>query len=282
VAHLSPEDRAAVEGQVIVAANAVLVADGVDVGDPEAVRSAFESARATLELGLSRLAPGADEAAARVLAERPVKRIFQEGFLASLELRWSAERIFAAGGAGARAAPLLDAPLGEALSALVSRRPRYFPGLELPREEWGTPAAAVAEPRRFLSAAEVARTAAALELCERLAALARGLELASTPTGPLTPRLSALYLTALANERLGRPFAPAPLAVAELSAAARAVAEIDDPRLSGEAGALLAALARDRAAELRLAVEEAIPPELLTAVVVAPPGEVTSGTIPRR
>jgi len=275
IARLEPDDRAAVEAQIVAAANAVLVADGVDVGDPEAVRAAFEAARATLEVGLGRLAPpvkeaeDADEAAARALAERPVKRIFQEGFLAALELRWRAERILAAGGAGSREAPLLDAPLGEALTALVARRPRYQPGLETPREEWGTLAAGVAEPRRFLSAAELTRTAAALELADGLAALARGLGLAVKTAGPLAPRLSALYLTALANERLGRPFSPAPLEPAELPAAAAAVATIEDPRLTGEAGKLLLELARGRGEELRLAVEGTIRAELVTAVVVA-------------
>jgi hypothetical protein len=271
VALLGAVDRIAVEAQIVAAANAVLVADGVDVGDTDAVRAAFEAARATLELGLARLAPGGDQEAARVLADRPVKRVFQEGFLASLELRWRAERLLAAGGAGTRDAPLLDAPLGEALSALVARRPRYHPGLETPRAEWGTVAAGVAEPRRFLSAAEVTRTAAALELCEGLAALARTLGLDVKTSGPLAPRLSSLYLTALANERLGRPFSPAPLAPAELPAAARAVAAMEDPRLTGEAGALLGALARARAEELRLALEGKIRPDLLTAVVVAAP-----------
>jgi hypothetical protein len=267
---LADDDRAAVEGQLVAAGNTVLVADGVDAGDPEAVRAAFEAARATLELGLGRLAPGGDEAAARVLVERPVKRIFQEGFLATLELRWRAERVLAQGGAGTREAPLLDAPLGEALSALVARRPRYFPGIELAREEWGSPAASAAAPRPFLSAAEVTRTAAALALCEGLSALARALGLTAPSEGPLSPRLSARYLTALANERLGHGFSPAPLAPAALPAAAQAVAAIDDARLSGEAGELLAALARARADELRQAVAAGAPAEQIGAVVVAP------------
>jgi hypothetical protein len=252
IAAMPPEERPALEGEIVAAANAVLVADGVDVADHEAVRAAFAAARANLELGLEKLT-GADEArAAEVLAATPVKRIFQEGFGRVLELKWRAERILAAGGAGTREAPLLDAPLGEALSALGVRRPRYFPGLEAPREDWGTPAAGAFEPRRFLSSAELARTTAALELAEGLSALARDLGLAAPPEGPLGPRLSALYLTALANEQLGRPFAPAPLAPGELSAAARALSTFEDPRVSGagEAGALLGALARARAEEL--------------------------------
>ena len=48
------------------------------------------------------------------------------------------------------------------------------------------------------------------------------------------------------------------------------MAAIDDARLSGEAGELLAALARARADELRQAVAAGAPAEQIGAVVVAP------------
>jgi hypothetical protein len=274
VAALAPEDRPAVEGEIVAAANAVLVGDAVDVTDMEAVRGAFAAARGMLDLGLEKLAGADASRAAEVLAATPVKRIFQEGFGRVLELKWRAERILAEGGAGAREAPLLDAPIGEALSALAARRPRYFPGLEAPREDWGTLAAGAFEPRRFLASAELARTAAALDLAEGLARLARVLGLAVRTEGPLAPRLATLYLTALANERLGRAFAPAPLPPADLPAAARVLAAIDDPRLleAGEAGALLLALARQRAGELApLAAGGPARPEHLSAVLVRGP-----------
>jgi len=50
---MDPLDRPALEGQIVSAANAVLVADQVDVTDPDAVRAAFQAARALLELGLT-------------------------------------------------------------------------------------------------------------------------------------------------------------------------------------------------------------------------------------
>jgi hypothetical protein len=279
MAALAAEDRPGVEGQIVAAANASLVADQVDVADADAVRTAFQSARAVLELGLeARLRAdgrGLDgSAAAEVLAEVPVKRLFQEGFGRILELRFRAERIVKAGGAGTREAPLLDAPLGEALFALSSRRPRYFPGLEARREEWASPSAGAFAPRAFLSSAELARTAAALDGCEWLAKLARDLGLAVSASGPQAPRLTALYLTALANERMGRSFAPEPLAVAELPAAIRSLSAIDDPRLAGagQAGALLLELARARAGELRKLLEagEAGPGRTVDLVVRAP------------
>lgn len=257
LAALREEERPAVEAQLVAAASAVLVADQIDPADAEAVRAAFEAARTLLELGLEARLRSAGAAldgpaAAEELAAVPVKRLFQEGFGRVLALRWRAERILSAGGAGSRQQPLLDAPLGEALSALVSRRPRYFPGLDAPREEWGTAAAAAHSARAFLSSAELARTEAALDLCEGLAALARALGLASPPLAEPAPRLAACFLTALANQRLGRAFAPVPLAPAELPRAVKALGRLDDPRLAaaGEAGALLLAICRARAADL--------------------------------
>jgi hypothetical protein len=162
-ARLAPEDREHLELQLVTAANAVIVADGVDAGDPDRVREAFEAARATLELGLEKLAGSEEAAAAEVLATAPVKRIFQEGFGRALELRWRAERI------AARAGGLegFEAPVREALEALLARRPRYFPGIEAPRDEWGTPVAGAYEPRAFRTSAELARTAALLDELER-------------------------------------------------------------------------------------------------------------------
>ena len=68
----------------------------------------------------------------------------------------------------------------------------------------------------------------------------------------LPPRLATLYLTALANERLGRAFAPEPLAPDEVPAAARALEDLRDVHLlaEGDSGGLLADLARARAQEL--------------------------------
>ncbi|GEJ58024.1 DUF6178 family protein [Anaeromyxobacter diazotrophicus] len=274
-ARLAPEERAHLELELVTAANAVLVADAVDPGDLDEVRAAVEAARALVELGLEAVA-GADEArAAEALATTAVKALFQRGFGRLLELRWRAERLLASGRAGTRATPLLDPPLGELLSALSARRPRYFPGLELPREAWGTLAAGAFEPRPFLASAEVARTAEALGLAEGLAALGEdlGLRPPAGAAGPLAPRLASLYLTALANERLGRAFAPVPIPAAELAAAARALAPLDDPRLAraGEAGQLLAALARARDEELApLRDGAAVRPEHVAALLVAP------------
>jgi hypothetical protein len=273
---LPPEPRDRFEMELVTTANAVLVADAVDPGDVPAVRSAFETALATLELGMEVLSGGDQDRALGVLSSAPLKRIFQHGFGRALELRWRAEKIFGAGGAGTNRAPLLDPPLGEAMVALVRRRPLYFPGVDAPRSDWGSLAAAAFEARAFLSAAEIDQTAAALEQADELAALARKLGWSAPDEGqPFVPRLSSLFLTALANERLGRPFAPTPLAPADLPAAAQALTKIDHPSLAAEgaAGALLLEMARDRAEELAPILAGATPqPGQVTALLVNWPG----------
>jgi hypothetical protein len=270
-ATLDAADREALDMQLITAGNAVLVADAIDPVDLDQVRAAVTGARAMVELGLERLSAGDPARAGVVLAETPVKRLFQEGFGRVLELSWRAERLLRAGGAGRRGAPLLDAPLGELLEALAARRPRFHPGLERPQEDWGTPAVAALEPRRFLGSADLALAASALDLCEGLVALARQLELVPASGDGETPRLSALYLTALANQRLGRRFEPAPIPAGELRAAVAALAPIEDPRLTaaGEAGALLLGLARGQAEALALTLDRAVAsPELVTELLV--------------
>jgi len=169
VAALEPEVAAAVEGELITAANAVLVANRVDPGDPERAREALVEARGLVELGLELRSSGDAARGAAVLAEVPLKRIFQEGFGRLLELRWRAEKVLAVEGA----AEALGSPLAEAVVALKPKRPRYFPGLEAPREDWGTPVAAAYEPRPFHTADEVRRTAAALDEAERKVGLAK-------------------------------------------------------------------------------------------------------------
>jgi hypothetical protein len=269
-ARLPPEAIERFESEALAAANAAIVADRVDPSDPDAVRSAVESARTLLELGLESLSGGDVDAASLVLGATSLKSIFQQGFGQLLELRWRAERIRKEA-ALAGPSPGLDAPVGEAFAAVLRRRPRYFPGLDRPRDEWGSVATAAFTERPFQSSEEVRRTAAVLGDAEGLLALGRSLGLAPAAGEP-PASLATLYLTALANERLGRPFAPAPLGRVELPAAARALESIDDPRLSsaGPAGELLLVMAKNRAAELApVRAGEEPPPGTVAAVLLA-------------
>ena len=265
-AALDAEARDLLELQLLGAGNAVLVADGIDPVDLDEVRSAMAGARAMVELGLGALAdaapaaggPAGGEAArdAELVATTPVKRLFQEGFGRVLALCWRADRLLKGGGAGSRAVPLLDAPLGEVLSALSSRRPRYWTGLDLPRDAWGAAAAGAGPGRRFLTEADLARTAEALDLAEGLAALALEHGLATRGEGA-APRLSVLWLTALCNERLGRTFAPAPIPLAELAGVLERLRTIADRRLDGRgpAGQLLLALLEQKREELETTLD---------------------------
>jgi hypothetical protein len=162
VALLPPDERGDVEGQIVAAANAVLVADSVDPADPDAVRAAFEAARGYLDLGLDAVGGGDAAKAAEGLASTSVKRIFQEGFGRVLALSWRARDLRKRAGEEVR----LGAPLDEVLAALSGRRPRYFPGVEAPESEWGTIAAAAFQPRHFASPEDLARTALALDRAE--------------------------------------------------------------------------------------------------------------------
>jgi hypothetical protein len=164
---LEPARRERLELDLVAAANAVLVADRVDVEDLEAVRGAMAAARALVELGLEERAAGGDPGP--VLAATPLKALFQAGFARVLALRWRAEKLRAAlaqRATGDGDAAALESPLADALAALVRRRPLYYPGLELPRDEWGGPAAGGFTARPFLSSAELARAAAALDEVE--------------------------------------------------------------------------------------------------------------------
>jgi Family of unknown function (DUF6178) len=161
-ARLTAEAREPVEAQIVAAANAVVVADAVDPADVDAVRAAFEAARGYLDLGLDRLAAGDEARAADALAATPVKRIFQEGFGRVLELSWRARELRRRAGTDGR----FGSPIDEALAALAGKRPRYFPGVEVPEAEWGTIAAAAYEPRHFRTPADLARTARALDRAE--------------------------------------------------------------------------------------------------------------------
>jgi len=269
-ARLSPEAAARFEADLVAAANAVLVADRVDTSDPDDVAAALESARALLEMGLEAESAGDEESAAAVLASTALKRIFQRGFGQLLELGARARRL-AKPPEGQ--VPVLDAPLGDAMAAVRLRRPHFFPGLGAPRSEWGSPAAAAFTARPFRSTAEVGETRRALDAAEELLALGRRLGLAPPPGGSPDATLAALYLTALANERLGRPFAPTPISRSELALAAKGLELLEDPRLAGAgpAGELLATLARNRAAELGpLRDGEHAGPGTVTALLVDP------------
>jgi Family of unknown function (DUF6178) len=92
-ATLGEDAREHLELELVTAANASLVADSVDPGDIEAVRSAVEASRALIEMGLEESAGSDDARAAEVLAATALKSLFQRGFARVLALKWRAEKL---------------------------------------------------------------------------------------------------------------------------------------------------------------------------------------------
>src|SRR5438105_9840498 len=87
LARLDGEERDRAEEGLVYALNAALVANAVPLDDAEEVRASLADARGTLSLGLELLSRGEEQAAARALAERPVREIFQDGLSEAYRLQ---------------------------------------------------------------------------------------------------------------------------------------------------------------------------------------------------
>ncbi len=233
---LVPEDaKDELQVQLVALMNAAMVADRVEPGDLDAVRDVARAVRATLALGLAHLVGDDPVAASSQLLGVALKRIFQIGFTRTLELSWTATRLV-------RTLPLHlegadgflpESPDGEALAALLRRRPRYHGGLDGP--------AAPPEDRPFATLAELDRAAAALE---RIEALGTSLSAASLdvdrtsamvveawgPAGLARVRFGELFLTAAVRHAVGLPFAFEALPDASLDAGIQRAFQ-DDGRL---------------------------------------------------
>ena len=90
---LDAGERQNLEGEVRYLVNCVLVAEGAEPGDPDAIRKFSEAARDSLDLGLEHLTGGDVERAPEVVRERPLREIFQVGFSLTLKLKRLAERM---------------------------------------------------------------------------------------------------------------------------------------------------------------------------------------------
>ena len=113
-----------VEESIVYAANAALVANGVEPDDALGVRTTLSEARSLLSLGLDVLAAGDADRAAALLAERPIKEIFQAGMGELYTLQTKARQISqAARLPGAKTATVLESPWTDLLAALDRKRP---------------------------------------------------------------------------------------------------------------------------------------------------------------
>ena len=112
------------EESVLYAANAALVANNVAPDDALAARTTLQETRSLLSLGLDVLAGGDAGRAAALLAERPIKQIFQAGMGELYALQTRARLISQAGRLpGAKSATLLESPWSDLMAALERKRP---------------------------------------------------------------------------------------------------------------------------------------------------------------
>jgi hypothetical protein len=181
-------------------ANRLLVADGADLGDPEAHRLALERGGGYVSIALQARGAADPEAAARVLEGTPVLELFREGFARADALRQRVARLTRSGWASGhpRALELLDAPLRARVEGLLRPRPLYHEGT----------AAGESACRDFRALEELEATRAAVEMTESLGELFVGrlgldlaalAELAPHPGDEVAP-FSTLFLTTLAHQ----------------------------------------------------------------------------------
>jgi len=206
--------RETVLHEIASLANRLVVADGADLGEPEAHRAALRRAGAYAGLGFQARGVRTEEEAAALLGQVPVLELFREGFARVAELRDRARRLTREGWPARhpRALELLDAPMRPRLQALLGPRPLYVPA---PDEQ---------EPaglRDFRTLEEVEETRVSLELAEvlgRVLVERLGLDLhvvlgRAAPTESGVLRLSTIWLTALGwqvarGELRGDPLPP--------------------------------------------------------------------------
>jgi hypothetical protein len=210
LARLATEERARAEESIVYAANAAVVAGGAEPDDLRAVRDAIEGARATLSLGLELSSQGDEARAARILAEVPVKQIFQTAMAEVYRLQTRARAVQKkARLPQAQSVTLLDPPLAGAVDALAADRPLFVDA------DAAVAAGARRRPRALASRADIARAEALLDEAEATIQLLDGLGIGpqalgakanEAGLGPAALRASGA-LRALALTRLrGEPF----------------------------------------------------------------------------
>jgi hypothetical protein len=170
---LQGEARDRAEEGLLYALNAVLVASGSSMDEPDEVGAALADARATLSLGLETLSGAAPDRAATALADRPIREIFQAGLVDPYRLQSRARRVAqSARLPQAQNVTLLDPPLSDLVDALQRKRP-VWPDPSAPRRR-----------RALGTLAEVREAERLLDEAESVVALLRALGLSPAELGP--------------------------------------------------------------------------------------------------
>jgi hypothetical protein len=237
-----------IEGDLVPAANSILIADGRDPGDLEGLKASLSALKGYLEIALGHGVPEGEriEAAKVRLTTFHLIELFRVGYTLTLRIAARARRVIA------RSLKLEDVEQA-VLDALGRKRPRYSPVLEPVAERIlkGVPAKEAfekagyapraAEPgRAFQSLAELEATEAAVAELEELAeALERGSFVLAADNGlvvPPAPERTVLVLIATATARLllKQKFEARPLDAEALLDLADVVAESDPVKLESE------------------------------------------------
>jgi hypothetical protein len=120
---LDEVERQNLASEVRYLVNCVLVAEGAEPGDPQAVRKYSEFSRDYLDLGLEHLTGGNPEHAAEAVRARPLREIFQLGFSLTLRLKRQVERLAKEVGATFGETWLALDDEATVLAALLRKRP---------------------------------------------------------------------------------------------------------------------------------------------------------------
>src|SRR6266404_4362666 len=200
---LSGEELERAEEAIVYAANSALVANRVPLDDPEEIREQLAQARATLSLGLEILSGGEVRRASQVLADAPIRGVFQAAMGEAYRLQARARAVAAnARIPQAQSATVLEEPLESVVQAL-SRQPPLFhePGQR--------------RPRALGSRADVARAEALLDEAEATVALLTALHLSPVELGrkaeeaglgPAVVKSGAALRAQVESELRGEPF----------------------------------------------------------------------------
>lgn len=194
--------------------NKVLMADRVDLGEFDQVREAVDRTFAILNLALEYLAGSDAEAAGRCLRETYAEQLFRLGFSLTLRLQRRAQAV-----RKSLVGPYLDRRFRGVIEPLLQRRPQFPEAVVRPERGGVQPFGSLREVRlveEWLERLEGQRRLFEEQVPFPLPA-PEGWELAGChPDNGSGLTLSTIFLTALANRLLDRPFAPEPLAAGEL------------------------------------------------------------------
>jgi hypothetical protein len=223
--------------------NRMLVAEGVDFADREAVAGAVRVTHDTLNLALESLAAADRRRGVEWLRDHHLLHLFRHGWHLLLELRRAAKHAAEALGVVASGAeiPFLDTPYREALTGSSRPKPRYFLGLDTPGETAFRPFAGVGDLERAHAA--VADVAGLPELTTKILGQSVSQVSSLRPSDADDFRASAAILTGFARFALGEAPSLRPLSTAELKALRRATRDERSGKLRAELRERFASLA---------------------------------------